>query len=83
MMGPYTLYLTMVYWVYPLKDYLGETGCYLVIYLRDIGTFAIQLQSFFMALFRYICLFHDNFLQKFNLSPYVSSRPSHRGLKLD
>ena len=71
-MGPYSVYYSLVLWVYPLKDYLGETGCYLVIYLRIIGIYAIQLQSFFMATFRYICLFHNDSLLKFNLSPNVS-----------
>ena len=32
----------------------------------------IQLQSFFVATFRYICLFHDDFLFRFSLSPKVS-----------
>ena len=71
-MGLYSVYYSLVLWLYPLKDYLGETGCYLIMYWRTIGSFAIQLQSFFMALFRYICLFHNDSLFKFNLSPNVS-----------
>ena len=72
-MGPFSLYLSLVYWIYPLNDYVGDTGCYLIIYVRDIGNFIIQLHSFFVAAFRYVCLFHDNFLKKFNLSPKVSN----------
>ena len=72
-MGPYSLYLSSVYWVYPLKDYVGDTGCYMLVYGRDIGFVIIQLHSFFMAIFRYVCLFHDNLLLKFNLSPNVST----------
>ena len=71
-MGPFSLYLSLVYWIYPLNDYVGDTGCYLIIYGRDIGNFIIQIHSFFVATFRYVCLFHDDFLQKFNLSPNVS-----------
>ena len=72
-MGPYTLYFTLVYWVYPIKDYIGETGCHMVMFLRNMGALAIQLQSFFMAIFRYICLFHDNLLMKLDVSPSVSN----------
>ena len=72
-MGPYSLYLSLVYWVYPFNDYFGDAGCYIFSYARVIGNFIIQLHSFFLATFRYVCLFHDNFLLKFNLSPKVSS----------
>ena len=69
---PYSLYLSLVYWIYPLNDYIGDTGCYLIIYGRDIGLWTCQLHSFFVATFRYVCLFHDKLLQKFDLSPKVS-----------
>ena len=72
-MGPHTLYHILEFWVYPFKDYIGDTGCYMFIYGRDIGNFIIQLHSFFLATFRYVCLFHDMFLLKFNLSPNVSN----------
>ena len=71
-MGPYTLYLSLVYWIYPLNELLGDTGCYLVIYGRNIWNFIFQLHSFFMAIFRYTCLFHGNFLLRFNLTPKVN-----------
>ena len=34
----------------------------------------IQLQSFFNAVFRYTCLFHNKFLLKYSISPLVSHR---------
>ena len=71
-MGPLSLYLSLVYWVYPMKSILGESGCYILLFLRTMGTFAIQLQSFFMATFRYICLLHEDLLFRFSLSPEVS-----------
>ena len=71
--GPYTIFLSLLYWVYPLKDYIGDTGCYMLIYFRDIGIQAIQLNSFFLAIFRYVCLFQGKFLLKFNISPNVST----------
>ena len=72
-MLPYTLYLSLAYWIYPLKDYIGDTGCYVAIYGRDIGNYIAQTHSFFMAVFRYNCLFNGSFLKKINLSPNVSS----------
>ena len=71
-MGPYTLYLSLVYWLYPLNELLGDTGCYIVIYGRNMGIHIIQLNSFFLAIFRYTCLFHEHFLLRFNLTPNVS-----------
>ena len=73
-MVPCNLYLTLVYWVYPMKDYIGETGCHIMIFIRNVGGLAMQLQSFFMATFRYICLFHDKLLLKLELSPHVSNK---------
>ena len=72
-MLPYSLFLSLAYWIYPLKDYIGETGCYLAIYSRDIGHCITSTHSFFMAMFRYNCLFNGHFLKKINLSPNVSS----------
>ena len=69
---PYSLYLSLEYWVYPLKEYVGDTGCYVLVYGRDIGNFITTVHSFFMAVFRYTCLFHGNFLKKSKLSPKVS-----------
>ena len=70
---PYTLHLSLGYWIYPLKDYIGDTGCYVAIYGRDIGNYISAGHSFFMAVFRYNCLFNGSFLKKINLSPNVSS----------
>ena len=70
---PYSLYLSLAYWIYPLKDNIGDTGCYVAIYGRDIGNYVTQTHSFFMAMFRYNCLFNGIFLKNINLSPKVSS----------
>lgn len=39
-----------------------------------MGAFFFQLQSFYVAIFRYICLFHDDFLFKWNLNPHSLAR---------
>ena len=72
-MGPYMIYFSMVNWIYPLKDYLGETGCYLMTTFRGVHLWEVQQQSFFISIFRFVCLFQGHILQKLNLSPNVSA----------
>ena len=86
-MGPYMIYFSMVNWIYPLKDYLGETGCYLMNVFRGAHLWEVQQQSFFISVFRFVFLFHGHALQKFNLSPNVSAEalyysPVHLNLDL-
>ena len=71
--GPNLLYLTLDCWVYPMKDYIGETGCHMRSFLMKALGFSVQLQSFFTSIFRYICVFHNGSILNLNLSPYVSS----------
>ena len=70
--GPNLVYYTLVYWVYPMKDYIGETGCHIMILNRNASAFGFQLSSLSVAIFRYICLFHSSSMRKVNLSPHVS-----------
>ena len=72
-MGPYSLYTSVALWVYPLNDFVGDLGCYMFVYARNIGLEVIQIHSFFVALFRYMCLFHVNLLPRFSLSSNVST----------
>ena len=71
-MGSYSLYTSVALWVYPLNDFVGDIPCYMFIYARNIGFEIIQVHSFFVALFRYMCLFHVNLLLTFSLSSNVS-----------
>ena len=83
-MGPYLIYFSMSNWIYPLKDYIGETGCYLMNIFRATHLFEVQLQSFFISLFRFVCLFHGGLLQKINLSPNVrNNHPIHLSLSFE
>ena len=72
--GPSLVYYTLVYWVYPMKDYVGETGCHITFFLRNAGVFAFQLQSLSMAFFRYICLFHSGSVRRLHISLNVSCK---------
>ena len=73
-MGPYLLHYIIIFWIYPMKAYTGNFSCHLMVYLRNLGVMVVQLQSFFMATFRYICLHHQNFLLKYKISPSVSNK---------
>ena len=68
-----TVYYIVLYWSYPLKNILGDTGCHIANFLRETGTLQIQLHSFIMATTRYIFLFRDNLLLRFNLTTNVSA----------
>ena len=68
-----TIYYVLEHWNYPLKNILGELGCHIANLLRQTGSLQIQFHSFIMATTRYIFLFHDNLLRRFNLTTNVSA----------
>ena len=68
-----TVYYVLEHWNYPLKNILGELGCHIANLLRQTGSLQIQFHSFIMATTRYIFLFHDNLLRRFNLTTNVSA----------
>ena len=68
-----TVYYVLEHWNYPLKNILGELGCHIANLLRQTGSLQIQFHSFIMATTRYIFLFHDNLLLRFNLTTNVSA----------
>ena len=71
-MGSFSFFTMLDFWVYPLNDFVGDVGCYMLVYARNIGLAIIQVHSFYVVLFRYICLFHLDLLQRFNISSKVS-----------
>ena len=52
--------------------FVGDIGCYTLAYARNIGLGIIQVHSFYVVLFRYMCLFHLDLLQRFSISSKVS-----------
>ena len=59
---------------YPLKDLFGELGeafCHLFAFLEIYGAFVGQFHSFFMTVYRYICLFHSDELLQNDITPKV------------
>ena len=63
---------TIKNFVYPLKDYTGEFFCYAFHIFEYYAVFVSQYHSFFLNLFRYICLIHDEVLLKNEISVKVS-----------
>ena len=58
--------------LYPLGYYIGEIGCNTYdVFLNAIVGF-VQSQSFFMALYRYLCIIHCEFLDSLEISGKVS-----------
>lgn len=56
---------------YPLKDLFGETFCHIFAFTEMSAVMTAQFHSFFLTLFRYICLFHEDVLIKRNILPKV------------
>ena len=67
-----TVYSILGYWNHPLMNVFGETGCHIANLLRGTGLIQQQVHSFIMATTRYIFLFHDNILLRFDLTINVS-----------
>ena len=66
-------YILLAIWVQNLSYYIGDFGCYgFSIILQFSGLFDRSV-SFFVNLFRYICIVHDESLKKYDIHPKVSS----------
>ena len=59
---------------YPIKDLTGTVACYCITYLELFSLFLAQFQTFFITVYRYICLFHDQFLINMDLHPRVLAK---------
>ena len=65
-------YLLLAIWVQDPSYYISDYGCYgFSIILQFSGLF-VRLVSFFINLFRYICIVHDESLKKYDIHPKVS-----------
>ena len=58
---------------YPIKYIFGEEYCYISNFLEIWAAVMGQFHSFFLTMFRYVCLFHDDWLMANRISPKVSS----------
>ena len=54
---------------YPIQDIFGSYLCYYINHMEVFIMFLSQCQSFFITIFRYICLFHSQSLINLELTP--------------
>ena len=65
-------YILLAIWVQDPRYYISDYGCYgFSIILQFSGLFDRSV-SFFVNLFRYICIVHDESLKKYDIHPKVS-----------
>ncbi len=57
---------------YPLADIFGTNFCFAYTFAEMVAAFISQFHTFFLTLFRFICLFRENWLLTFNITPRVS-----------
>ena len=55
----------------PLGYYIGDIGCITYDLSLNFNVGFVQSQSFFMALYRYLCIVHCEFLDNHNISGKV------------
>ena len=65
------LYFNIFLWAKVPKYYVTELGCYIGTYIYTFMAPYLAIHSFFIALFRYICIIHPNRLSNLNISPEV------------
>ena len=74
--GTFVLTVAMIFFAFVIcskkaKTYVGEMGCYLGTYMFYFLIPYGQGHSFFVSVFRYICIIHPDKLIKRNISPEV------------
>ena len=65
------VFMNVIIWTNVPKTYISEVGCYLGTYLFYFLAPYANCHSFFISLFRYICIIHPNKLAKWAMSPEV------------
>ena len=65
------LFFNLLIWAKIPKDYVTELGCYIGPYMFYFTAPYMGIHSFFIALFRYICILHPDRLSNHNISPEV------------
>ena len=65
------IFFNVIIWAKVARPYVTEVGCYVGSYIFYFLAPYGNAHSFFIALFRYICIIHPNKLSRFDLSPEV------------
>ena len=65
------MFFNIIIWIKVAESYLTEVGCYIGSYIFYFVAPYGNIHSFFIALFRYICILHPDKLSRFDISPEV------------
>ena len=65
------LFMSLRNFYYPMKNVIGQNGCYIFMMFNFWRWEVYQYHSFFVALFRYAILYHGELLTTFKLDPNV------------
>ena len=66
------MFFNIIIWAKVAESYITEVGCYIGSYIFYFTAPYANIHSFFIALFRYICILHPDKLSRFDISPEVS-----------
>ena len=66
------IFFNIIIWIKVAESYITEVGCYVGSFIFYFGATYGNVHSFFIALFRYICILHPDKLSRFDISPEVS-----------
>ena len=65
------MFFNIIIWTKVADSYITEVGCYIGSYIFYFVAPYGNIHSFFIALFRYICILHPGKLSRFDISPEV------------
>ena len=65
------IFFNIIIWTKVAESYITEVGCYVGSYIFYFGAPYRNVHSFFIALFRYICILHPDKLSRFDIPPEV------------
>ena len=65
------LFFDIVIWTKTPKNYVSHIGCYIGTYIFYFLAIFGNIHSFFVALFRFICIIYPDKLSRRNISPQV------------
>ena len=59
--------------IFPLKDWIGELACHLISFIEIYSNMMAQSHTFFISMFRYVCIIHNQTLLKRNVKGRVNN----------
>ena len=73
------IFFNIIIWANVPKQYVSKLGCYAGTYIFYFLAPYANCHSFFISLFRYICILHPERLSTCGMTPKVNMKPFHLG----